>query len=621
MKKLYVQIAEAEAKLATANNNEKLWLWFELSKLYMNTDAAKSTAYENLILATEHITDTEIYLRACLLRASSYMNNFELDAALEIVATVVEQNKTHQSAYVQHEALVLFAYTTHLKDSTQNVAPYFEQAIALHEQLSDHDAKALCYCLYGSYNDELDPSESYKRFLVALEWARNGSHPGVLGYVLYLLGEWCVFNSTPNDALVFLLEAHALLEDNRATLFLGHTSRRLRATYMKLGNFPLAKKYQLQALECLEAAGNNREKALGCSQTADFLMQHGEFEPARQYLDKCLAYLQMDAATERNGFYFNSLGDLEKFSGNYTTAITLFEKAKEGYGAGLPPTTETQIDLKMSECYEALNDHVNAFRYLKKYTTTKLKYIDEERSKELAQLQGKYEAEKRETELRELKIKQQQTELERSESELKAIKAQMNPHFIFNALNSIQEMFFIGDKRLANEHLGKFSQLTRDILKASGKQFITLAEETEMLTKYLELEGLRFEKDFSFRISVNDEDAADDILLPPMLIQPYVENAIRHGLLHQAGEKKIAVRFHFDEEKSLLACAVEDNGIGRAASAKINAHRNPLHESFSTSANAKRLELLNQNREEKIGVQYEDLQQGTRVLLTIPIRF
>lgn len=106
-----------------------------------------------------------------------------------------------------------------------------------------------------------------------------------------------------------------------------------------------------------------------------------------------------------------------------------------------------------------------------------------------------------------------------------------------------------------------------------------------------------------------------------MLLQPYIENAIRHGLLHQKGEKKIAVYFDFDENKKRLTCSIEDNGIGRNASSAINKNRKQLHESFSTSANAKRLDLLNQNRDDKIGVVYEDLNVGTRVTVTVPVNF
>jgi two-component system LytT family sensor kinase len=142
-----------------------------------------------------------------------------------------------------------------------------------------------------------------------------------------------------------------------------------------------------------------------------------------------------------------------------------------------------------------------------------------------------------------------------------------------------------------------------------------------MLKKYLELEGLRFEMDYSFSVTVNVEDIAEDVMLPPMLIQPYVENAIRHGLLHKKGAKIIAVHFEFEEERKQLACTITDNGIGRKASAEINAGRKQLHESFSTSANAKRLELLNQNRQDKIGVQYEDLNEGTRVSILIPVSY
>ena len=206
-----------------------------------------------------------------------------------------------------------------------------------------------------------------------------------------------------------------------------------------------------------------------------------------------------------------------------------------------------------------------------------------------------------------------------TESELKALKSQMNPHFMFNALNSIQEQFMYGDKTLANEQMGNFTYLTRQILTVSGKKKINLATEVEILTKYLELEKMRFAEGFDYSISLSENIDEDYHQIPPMLIQPFVENSIKHGLLHKAGDRKLSVKFALDGAEENLVCVVEDNGVGRAKSAEIKSKQVQQHESFSTSATAERLKLLSQSATIKDFVVYEDKPEGTKVTLFIPL--
>jgi two-component system, LytTR family, sensor kinase len=218
------------------------------------------------------------------------------------------------------------------------------------------------------------------------------------------------------------------------------------------------------------------------------------------------------------------------------------------------------------------------------------------------------EAEKR------IKIEQKATE-----SELKALKSQMNPHFMFNALNSIQEQFMFGDKNLANEQMGNFTYLTRQILSISGKKKINLSTEIELLTKYLELEKMRFAEGFKYEINLTDKIDEDYHQIPPMLIQPFVENSIKHGLLHKIGNKNIHISFDLDDAEENLICIVEDNGIGRAKSAEIKSKQVQQHESFSTSATEERLKLLSQNIDAKDFVVYHDKADGTSVTIKIPL--
>lgn len=209
-------------------------------------------------------------------------------------------------------------------------------------------------------------------------------------------------------------------------------------------------------------------------------------------------------------------------------------------------------------------------------------------------------------------------------SHLKALQSQMNPHFIFNALNSVQDLVLLEDIRSSNKYLGKFSDLIRKILLSSKKQFISLKEEVEILMLYLDLEKLRFgaELDISFRCEISD-GRQDSIYLPAMFIQPYVENAIKHGLLHKTENKKLYL--FFSEEKSFLKCVIEDNGIGRKKAQNLKIRQKHLHAAFATQATQERVRLFNQTSDDKIKVSIIDLEdgqtaKGTRVVLQFPLK-
>lgn len=217
-----------------------------------------------------------------------------------------------------------------------------------------------------------------------------------------------------------------------------------------------------------------------------------------------------------------------------------------------------------------------------------------------------------------------EAEKKATESELKALKSQMNPHFIFNALSGIQDQFMYGDKAIANEQMGNFTYLTRQILNVSGKKQILIATEIEILSKYLELEKMRFKTDFEYQINLSETIDEDYHEIPPMLIQPFVENSIKHGLLHKNGLKKVSIHFELDPNEEYIICTIEDNGIGRTKSAEIKANSQIKHEAFSTQSIEDRLLLLNENLHLQNLITYEDILEnnlvmGTKVTINIPL--
>lgn len=217
------------------------------------------------------------------------------------------------------------------------------------------------------------------------------------------------------------------------------------------------------------------------------------------------------------------------------------------------------------------------------------------------------------------------TELELINSKLETLRSQMNPHFIFNALNSIQEYILTNKKDLASDYLGKFADLIRMYLDYSRTDFISLKDELNALKLYLELEKLRFEENFVYDIEIKQSKLnIDHIYIPSLLIQPYVENAIQHGLLHKSKNRKLKITFSKAKNEQFLNCEIFDNGIGRSQSAKFNQMNKSEHNSFASDAGKTRLQLLNYKNDTEIGLKIIDLESngiaiGTKVILNIPV--
>lgn len=215
---------------------------------------------------------------------------------------------------------------------------------------------------------------------------------------------------------------------------------------------------------------------------------------------------------------------------------------------------------------------------------------------------------------------EQQKEYEVLASNLKALQSQMNPHFIFNALNSIQTLVLKGETTSSYTYINRFASLIRKTLDFSEQKLVSLSEELKLLEDYLALEKLRFRDDFDYRL---EADGLPELEIPPMLLQPLIENSLRHGLLHKEGKRELLIAFTL-EAKS-LHCLIRDNGIGRAASREINQRQRGEHKSFATGALQKRFNYLSKDYGDQIGFEYIDLiengeARGTEVRVKLPYR-
>ncbi|HXD92002.1 MAG TPA: histidine kinase [Bacteroidia bacterium] len=206
--------------------------------------------------------------------------------------------------------------------------------------------------------------------------------------------------------------------------------------------------------------------------------------------------------------------------------------------------------------------------------------------------------------------------------EMKALRSQMNPHFIFNAINSIQNYIVKKDSRTAQDYLAKFARLIRNVLENSKQESISLNSEIETLKLYIELEQLRVPNKFKFELIVKSDLQLDGIEIPPLILQPYVENAILHGLT-PLEENKGCLTITLEKKANKLICIIDDNGIGRNKAAKLKQKKHLFHRSMGLSVTEDRIKAINKMHktessiivEDKIGA--EGKAEGTRVIITI----
>jgi LytS/YehU family sensor histidine kinase len=316
--------------------------------------------------------------------------------------------------------------------------------------------------------------------------------------------------------------------------------------------------------------------------------------------------------------------------------------------------TQDQIiedEKRISEIYAAINQPQAALIHYKKYIAARDALNNWENNKKFLRAEMNFEYQKKEAIIHEqnkrqnqlfwfvvvggllliglvfvtynrLQIKRRLTlQKEVAEYEQKALHLQMNPHFVFNCLSSISSFIVQNGTDSAIKYLAKFSKLMRLTLEYSKASLIPVHKEIESLQHYLELEQLRFHKKFDFTIQASTS-VEDDMALPPLLIQPFVENAILHGIVPKETNGNIDIVFKVEQEQ--LVCIITDDGIGLSKSMAIKENSVKAHESMALEITKKRLEMIESTTHQKARVLIEEASaqpSGTQVTLYLPIQY
>ena len=426
-------------------------------------------------------------------------------------------------------------------------------------------------------------------------------------------------------------------------------------------------------------AGNNEEGINIYMQLVDFAEETGDTLIVANALNRASwGYYEMGKLEESLELYLKDLAISRQLGNKYLIANCLgnigniyrdwnyFEKAIEYYTLSIEVAKEIHDIYNLSWLHQDISKmYANMGRYEQAYDNFVLyaAYNDSLQSesyrRELLQAQAQYEIEKNEKELELMQFRLERnnyliyglgglsllvliiailfirTSRLRSRERLEAmnhrisdltqknLRAQMNPHFIFNTLNSIQYYVFQNDRIASNDYMTKFAKLIRKTLENSEHPAIPIHEEIDALELYLELESLRFKKKFTWAIDIDDEIDTYMYKIPTMLIQPFVENGIGHGLMHKDGPGNIRIVLRMGDK--CINCSIEDNGIGREKAMEIKSNKNGNHVSLGTSITESRLRLVNSLYGKNMKITYTDLKDemgnacGTKVEICIPL--
>jgi tetratricopeptide (TPR) repeat protein len=424
---------------------------------------------------------------------------------------------------------------------------------------------------------------------------------------------------------------------------IGFSYSKMNKNNEALDHYEKAKKY-------FEKTEDNRGYALLNSHLGDYYAKIKNGEEALRYYNKSLEISEAIGNLFQVSISLNNIAILyfeqEKYKESLNFANKSLKVAKE-----LGSLEQTLIAEKlMSEIYEVTNNPKKALEYYKSYIAGHDSLYNDENKRKIVQSEINFEFEKKEAILKETNKRNKQLALfgiigsilffsllflaynrfqikrrltlqnEIIAYEQKALHLQMNPHFIFNCLGSISSFIIQNGTDSAVKYLSKFSKLMRLTLEYSKGSLIPIDKEIESLQNYLDLEQLRFNKKFNFSISAS-QLIEDDMALPPLLIQPFVENAILHGMASKTEVGKIEVNFNIINDQ--LVCVVEDDGIGFKKSIASKQNTLKTHKSMALEITEKRLQMIGRQASVSINELTNTNQEvkGTKVTIVLPLQY
>lgn len=497
-------------------------------------------------------------------------------------------------------------------------------------------------------------------YQVAVNGERKNGNKRGLGMALANLGELYDESEDDKKAIQYSREALEYLQGVNMPYL--KTASNLAIYFNNLGLYDSALYYLQKSDAVIQKINDTQQELANKLVLAEIYLAQKKYELAKPLLTKSVADLA------GSGDYWN-IAKAFLSSANYDTAMHNYPSAKNNLLQSLKVSKENKQEIlvvialrNLATVHAKMNDYKGAYQFQQEFLQRKDSMTNEKTKATLADLEISYKTLQKEEQIQLLKkdndIKALQldnsrrsivfyviaflmvlsilgtvfyqrnirnkieTQKIKAELETKVLRLQMNPHFIFNSLNSIENFIMRNEKRLASDYLNKFARLIRMILDSSRTEVVPIAKDMEALQLYIDLEQLRFNNKFSYKTYIDPALLGGDYRAPSLLIQPYVENAIVHGLAH-SDEDNLNLTVTATLENDKIKYVVQDNGVGREKSGEYNRQNKPYHQSVGLKITEDRINLFNHEKDKHDAVRITDLYDehripdGTKVEITI----
>jgi len=551
-----------------------------------------------------------------------------------------------------------------------------KEALKLFEETNDLHGQMDAYFNIGRVlNEDGHYPEALKNLFASLKLARELNDKDFIASCYMWIGSCFRHEGNYLEAHKYLIENLKIRTELKKKIRIADALTHLALNYESQGDYDTALETFYNGLNILD---QNKYKVLTAflfGHVGYILAQKGQYEEAMKYHQASLK--NWEAVGHEGGIWLScgQIGELlfkqsaslkpQEARSNYLEAIKYLNR-----GLALSPElkvhqTRKYIVRTLSDVYSALGDYKKGLEYYRAYVFIKDSLMNNETARILEQQRTQFEVEKA---VNEEKIKQEEMlalqkaerkrknelmiigfgafvllsvfltlfirqrnnkkrAIERAEArnkmaelELQSLRAQLNPHFMFNSLNAIQELILMEDNERSHVYLSRFSKLIRMLLDNANQPFIPLKKELDFLDLYLSLEKLRI-PDLEYRIETEPDIDANKTAVPNMMLQPYIENAIWHGLSPRQGDKKLLLKIHVSNGS--IQYDIEDNGIGRQKAAEMKSLYRKEHKSKGMELLTKRFKLLNEEFGSEIKTDITDITHngqvgGTRVSISVP---
>jgi tetratricopeptide (TPR) repeat protein len=570
----------------------------------------------------------------------------------------------------------------YLRGESDTAVRLIKKASVYYENIKDSRDAAITYVNLSQVF-----YHAQKNYVAALEYSTKAAAINeTLKDTISLISVYTIIGMIYRDqqqydaAILNFNKAIELAEATGNKYSLTNTFTALGILYLRKNDLANARLYFTRSFDLANETDRAYGKAMAKENLGDVYFAMKDFPQALTSYQYALNYFRRNGQKEDWGFECINTGKVQHAMKNYDEAIASFQTALQLFDETGSRVYLPEVHEALSNTYLARGDYKNAFGYYQLFIAERDSIFSQAQKKQLAELTTKYQTGQKEKEnlllkaenatsviklqrnrawliaagisllllsmltyiiyrnrqdkiknIRELEtlndqLKQQKEEISRMNSilELRALRAQMNPHFIFNCMSSIQECILTGKIDDANRYLSKLSRLLRMVLEYSEQESVSLDKELEMLELYLQLESVRLKDNFKYEIEVDKAIFPEEVQVPVLILQPFAENAIWHGLLPK--EKDRLLKIKIESGIDSINCIVEDNGVGREKSAALHKLKKRHHQSKGISIVRNRLTIL-RHRSPHIesGFEIIDLYTaphvpaGTRVEIKLPL--